>query len=149
VRTQCSPCPCRHLPRRRPPRRLCPLHGGSIASSALRKHTQKGNILDAKSWGKPDLYYMSENTIHGSSSLKTSHFVRPDGNHEASPVRKRVCPPYLMYIYYKLLNTTKEKRETIETQMTTAAHGDFRRSTSEAYPHSMCRALLRRSTDAT
>jgi hypothetical protein len=26
--------------------------GGSIASSVLRKHTQKGKILDAKSWGK-------------------------------------------------------------------------------------------------
>jgi hypothetical protein len=49
--------------------------------------------------------------IHGSASLKTSHFVGPDGNHEASHVRKRVRPPYLMYIYYKLLYTTKEKKE--------------------------------------
>jgi hypothetical protein len=42
-----------------------PLHGGSIASSALRKHTRKGKILDTKSWGKPDLYYMSETRYMG------------------------------------------------------------------------------------
>jgi hypothetical protein len=54
------------------------------------------------------------NRIHGSALLKTSHFAGPDGNHEASPVRKRVRPPYLMYIYYKLLNTTKEKKEPLK-----------------------------------
>jgi hypothetical protein len=42
---------------------------------------------------------MSENRVHGSASLKTSHFAGPEGNREASPVRKRVRPPYLMYIY--------------------------------------------------
>jgi hypothetical protein len=56
--------------------------------------------------GKADLYYTSENKVHGSASLKTSHFAGPEGNREAFPVRKRVCPPYLMYIYYKLINTT-------------------------------------------
>jgi hypothetical protein len=59
-----------------------------------------------KAGGKTDLYDMSENRVHGSTSLKTSHFAGPEGNREASPVRKRVCPPYLMDIYYKLLNTT-------------------------------------------
>jgi hypothetical protein len=48
--------------------------------------------------------------IHGSASLQTSHFAGPNGNHEASPVRKRVHSPYLMYIYYKFLNTTEEKK---------------------------------------
>jgi hypothetical protein len=47
-------------------------------------------------WGNTDLYYMSEiKGIQGVASLKTSHFADPEGNREASPVRKRVRPPLL------------------------------------------------------
>jgi hypothetical protein len=123
---------------------------GSIASTTLRKHIREMKNLDTKGWGNTDLYYMSETGYKGSASLKTSHFAGPEGNHEVSPVRKRVRPPpYLMDIYYRLLDTTKGKKESLKTQTIAAAYGDFRRSTSEAYPHSMCKALLRWSTDAT
>jgi hypothetical protein len=111
VRTQCGPCHAvtylveGHLEDYAPYGK----RGGSIASSVLRKCTQKRKNSDAKCWGKADLYYTSENKVHGSASLKTSHFAGPEGNCEASPVRKRVRPPYLMYIYYKLLNPTKKQ----------------------------------------
>jgi hypothetical protein len=46
-----------------------------------------------KGWGNTDLYYMSGiKGVQGAESLKTSHFADPDGNREASPVRKRVRP---------------------------------------------------------
>jgi hypothetical protein len=45
--------------------------------------------------GDSDLYYMSEKGVQRAASLKTSHFADPEGNHEASPVRKRVRPPLL------------------------------------------------------
>jgi hypothetical protein len=68
----------------------------------------KKKKLGCEVLGEADLYYTSENKIHGSTSIKTSHFAGLEGDHEASPMRKRVRPPYLMYIYNKLLNTTKK-----------------------------------------
>jgi hypothetical protein len=59
--------------------------------------------------GETDLYYTSENKVPGSALLKTSHFVGPEGNREASPMRKRVCPRYLMYIYYRFHNRKRNK----------------------------------------
>jgi hypothetical protein len=68
---------------------------GSIALTTLRKHIREMKNLDTKGWGNTDLYYMSETGYKGSASLKTSHFAGPERNHEVSPVRKRVRPPYL------------------------------------------------------
>jgi hypothetical protein len=37
-----------------------PIRGGGIASTALRKHTQKKKNLGTRGWGNTDLYYVSE-----------------------------------------------------------------------------------------
>jgi hypothetical protein len=42
-----------------------PLRGGGIASTALRKHTQKKKNLGTRGWGNTDLYYMSETGYKG------------------------------------------------------------------------------------
>jgi hypothetical protein len=149
VCTQCSPCPRRHLPRRRPPRRLCPLRKawGSIASSVLRKHTQKGKILDAKRWGKTDILHVrKQSTWVRLVKYLTLHGSR--GEPRSLPREEKSKSPLLNV---HILQTSKHNEEkTIETKKTTtASHDGFRRSTSEACPHSTCRALLRRSTDAT
>jgi hypothetical protein len=94
-------------------------HGGSIASSELRQRTQKERTWTPSAGGNTDLYYTSENEVHGFASLKTPHFTSPEGNSEASPVRKRVRPPYLMYIYYKLL--PQDRNKNYETKITTVA----------------------------
>jgi hypothetical protein len=60
-------------------------HGGSIALSELRQRTQKERSWMPSAGGNTDLYYTSENEVHGSASLKTSHFAGPEGNREASP----------------------------------------------------------------
>jgi hypothetical protein len=94
-------------------------HGGSIASSKLRQRTQKERTWTPSAGGNTNLYYTSGNEVHGSASLKTSHFAGPEGNREVSPVRKRVRPPYLMYINYKLLQQDRNKN--YETKITTVA----------------------------
>jgi hypothetical protein len=67
--------------------------------------------------GEYRLILYVRNRIQGAASLKTSRFVGPEGNHEVSPVRKRVRLPYLMYICYKLLNTAKEKKELLKLKL--------------------------------
>jgi hypothetical protein len=56
-----------------------------------KTHSKKENW--ATSAGGRMTYIACQKRVPGSASLKTSHFAGPARNHEASPVRKRVCPP--------------------------------------------------------
>jgi hypothetical protein len=149
VRTQCSSCPSRCLPRRRPPRRLCPLRGGSIASIALRKHTRKGKHWTRRVGGT--LTYITCQKRGTRAHLVKNLTLRGSGREPRSLPReeKSTSPLHNVHILQTSEHNEREEKRSAETQTTTAAHGDFRRSTSEACPHSKCRALLHRSADAT
>jgi hypothetical protein len=125
-----------------------PPQGGSIASSTLRKHTRKGEIWTRRVGGT--LTYITRQKQDTRVHLVKNLTLRGSGREPRSlPREEKSTSPYLMYIYYKLLNTMKGKKGTATTQTTLAAHGDFKRSISGACPHSKCKALLHRSTDAT
>jgi hypothetical protein len=151
VRTQCSSCPSRHLPRRRPPRRLCPpTRGWHSFVSAVKAYSKERKKSWARRVGGKLTYITCQKQDTWVRLVKNLTLRGSRWEPRSLPREEKSTSPYLMYIYYKLLNTTKEKtKRTTETQTTTAAHGDFRRSTSEACPHSKCKALLRRSTNAT
>jgi hypothetical protein len=116
VRTQCSSCPCRHLPRRRPPRRLCPLHGGSIASSALRKHTRKKKSWRRKAGGKLT-YITCQKQDTWVLLIKNLTLRGSRWEPRSFPREEKSTSPLLLYIYYKLLNTTKEKKELLKLKL--------------------------------
>jgi hypothetical protein len=59
-----------------------------------RKHSRK-EINWIRRDGGILTYITCQKRVQRAASLKTSHFVDQEGIHEASPVRKRVCPPLL------------------------------------------------------
>jgi hypothetical protein len=66
-------------------------------------------MWEHQAW-KKILTYITCQKVHGSASLETSHFVDPTRIREASPVRKIVRPPYLLFIYYKLQTEKKQSK---------------------------------------
>jgi hypothetical protein len=125
-----------------------PLHGGSIALTALRKHTRKkkswtrrvGGKLTYITCQKQDTWVrlVKNLTLHGSRWEPRS-----------LPREEKSTSPLLNVHILQTAEYNEREKRTTEIQTIATAHGDFKRSTSEACPHSMCKALLRRSTDAT
>jgi hypothetical protein len=90
-----------------------PLHRDGIASMALRKHTRKKKSWTRRIGGK--LTYITCQKQDTWVRLVKNLTLRGSRWEPRSlPREERVRPPYLMYIYYKLLNATKEKKELLK-----------------------------------
>jgi hypothetical protein len=125
-----------------------PLHGGSIASSVLRKHTRKEKSWTRRVGGK--LTYITCQKQDTWVRVVKNLTLRGSRREPRSlPCEEKSTSPLLNVHILQTSEDNEREKRTTEIQMIVAAHGDFRRSTSEACPHSMCKALLRRSTDTT
>jgi hypothetical protein len=118
--------------------------GGSIASTTLRKHAQKEKIWAQRVEGT--LTYITRQKQDTRGCLIKNLTLRGSGREPRNLPREEKSASPLLNVH---MLQTPEHKGTATTQTTLAAHGDFRRSISEACPHSKCKALLHRSTDAT
>jgi hypothetical protein len=114
----------------------------------LRKHAQKEKIWARRVGGT--LTYITRQKQDTRGRLVKNLTLRGSEREPRSlPREEKSTSPLLNVHMLQTPEHNEREKGTATTQTTLAAHGDFRRSIFEACPHSKCKALLHRSTDAT
>jgi hypothetical protein len=86
----------------------------------LRKHARKEKIWTRRVGGK--LTYITRQKQDTRVRLVKNLTLHGSGKEPRSlPREEKSTSPYLMYIYYKLLNATKEKKELLQLNYTSCS----------------------------